>query len=121
MNAEIKQEQAISYFTVLISDIHNVDNYNDDMPVCFVKADNTKIDSNHNIGISDPIITNPYAGSMTGSYAWKGFMYLWTNYNPVTIEVSELSEEIKNEIEELPHYPDSGSIVVRDGVIIVNF
>ena len=122
MDAEIRQQQAISYFTTLISDMHNADGYYESIPVCYVNKDNKATESTHSVAAFDKVITDPYFISPVDTWSWQYYMYEWCNFKPeVVVEYDDLSKEIKAEIENMPNYPDNGSIKVVDGILIVKF
>ena len=52
--------------------------------------------------------------------AWDDFMKMWCCYEPEYIkDTSEI--ESKDTVKQMPSYPDSGSIKIVDGVIVVKF
>lgn len=122
MEAEMQQQQAISYMTTLISDIHNTEGYYLDIPVCYVNENDKLLMSNHSIAKYDTTITNPFQYNVAMTYSWRTYMYEWCNYSPASIvALEELSEEVMDKVEELPRYPDNGSIKVIDGILIIKF
>ena len=122
LDAEMRQQQAISYFTTVISDIHNTEGYRYDIPVCFLNEKYRFVDTNHGIAEYDPIMTNPFGYNIGMTYSWDVFMYEWCNYRPETvIEPEDLPDKIKEEVEQLPRYPNNGSIKVIDDILVVNF
>lgn len=127
MEAELRQNQAVSYFDSLISDIHNTEGYYNEIPVCYVNEFNKRLPSNHdNYQGKNLIITNPYnediMGNIAMNHSWREYMYQWCNYAPVDIvHISQMSAEAKTRIEKMPRYPDKGSIEVIEDTLIVNF
>ncbi len=60
LHAEISQQQAMAYFTTLISDIHSTEGYCVDIPVCYINEGSKTASSSHGIATSDIAATNPY-------------------------------------------------------------
>ena len=119
MQAEVRQEKAISYFTTLITRIQSVDGYDDDYPIAFMNADQKKNSIDEITDRFDPIVTNPYSYPIVNSYDWEDYIRLWCGFEP---SYADPSEYFDNEIvQEMPSYPDDGSIQVMDGVVVVKF
>ena len=122
MQAEMAQEQAISYFTALVSNIYNTDGYYSDISVCYVNSDDKMLSSSHLISVSDTTLVNPYRFDPTSTYTWKSYLYEWCNYEPAReVSYDDLSEETRQIIDEMPNYPDKGSIMVINDVLVVKF
>lgn len=119
MDAEIKQEQAVVYFSNLILRIQAVDNYKESYPVVFINET-----GKNNYGDIEEkrqwTPTNPYnINSIINTYNWKAYMKTWCNYSPQTIDSSlyDRDERVMN----MPSYPDADSICIIDNVIVVKF
>lgn len=122
MDAEVQQQQTISYFTTLVSDIHNTEGYRSDLPVSFVFQENQLLPTYNVIARFDATVTNPYQDRGISANSWYNYMYHWCNFKPASVIAPEsLSDNIKSEVEMMPHYPDSGSIRIIDGILIVSF
>lgn len=120
LKAEIMQSQAISFFTVLVSQIKSTEGFTENTPVVYIneygKYDYTTV----NIPEFKEITITPYAHSgILNNYAWKITMKIWCDFDPVLGDASEYSE--RPEVLEMPSYPDSGSIRMLDDVLIVKF
>ena len=63
----------------------------------------------------------PYGGveGYTNNYRWKEFMLQWCGYSPTLADGKDFAD--LEEVREMPHYPDDGSIRVINGTLIVNF
>lgn len=124
LKATYAQQEAISYFTSLVSSIKNVDGYKDDYLIAFVNErsiSDTSLQSGDN-GIMQNIGYVPYNLNVNGyvnNYTWISFMRQWTGYTPTVVDASPFSE--MDEVKEMPSYPDDGSIVIINDTVVVKF
>ncbi len=119
----IQQEQCISYYTTLISQIKSVDGYKNGMKVCFVEREDNSV--------NDSSISYFYQFSGVGiipyevdSYikhhkTYKHHMRIWCGFNPEYVDSGSFVG--KDKVKKMSHYPDKGSISVVDGVVVVKF
>ena len=121
--AEFSQQEAISYFTILITRIKSCDNYDDELPVSFVFIDGSHIEdkSMYDFEHLNHIKVNPYDDMYhyVNNYEWKTFMKRWCGYSPEIVDGSDLMTN--QEVLEMSCYPDAGSIKVVDNRIVVRF
>ena len=111
------QEQAKSYFTSLINRIQTTDGYFSDMAIMYINDDKKRIGFSRAPENFDRIRIPPYSGdSIINGYSWKTFMATWCGFRPEETEIGG-----DDEIEEMPHYPDDGSIKVINNVAVVKF
>ncbi len=120
LKAEFQQQQAISYFTTLITQIKSVEGYKDEMPITFINGRNIQdlsVTTNDEFNI---IRITPYGGdTLITSYSWLTFIKNWCGYAPVVIE-SEAFEELP-EVKSMTSYPDDGSIKVISDTVVIKF
>ncbi len=122
LKAEFQQQESISFFTTLITQIKSSEDYRADRPVLFV----------HEMSIIDPTVTDiremdairtvSYQFTTLeyiNNYTWAEFMELWCGFTPVYCRDREL--EKMPEIQAMPRYPDAGSIQLVDDILVVNF
>ncbi len=131
MVAEFTQQECISYFTTLITRIQSVDGYRTDMRVAYLNeydknteglAGFNSIPSYKDVwGHFEDVNVDPYwtVDVLISNYAWKEFMNDWCGYYPELAEPSEFSD--LPEVENMPRYPNSGSICIVDDTIVVKF
>lgn len=120
LKAEIMQSQAISFFTVLVSQMKSTEGFTENSPVVYVNEYGKYDYTAASIPEFKEITITPYAhSSILNSYAWKVTMKMWCDFDPVLGDASEYSE--RPEVLEMPSYPDSGSIRMLDDVLIVKF
>ena len=116
--AEVKQQRLISYFSELVADIHETENYKAEYPVVFIN-EREKNDVSFDCQQYFDNVDQPYQKNLVNDYAWKEFMKIWIGYNPVVLEEDNFKDlaEVKN----MPSYPDYGSIKVINETVVVKF
>ena len=120
LRAELTQQQAISYFTTLVTRIKSAEGYRDEYPV-YVVGDWEEDLSIREIEELEHVKEYPYFNlhSYISGYSWKKYLRYWCGYAPrwkKGEEVRELPEVIGMNL-----YPDDGSILVLDGKVILRF
>lgn len=128
---EFSQQEAISYFNTLITRIQCTDGYRAEYPVCYINEYDKRTGTLAGIGavtyfdnaqpdFSDVDI-DPYwmVDQRINDYAWKYFMNNWCGYFPETIPQEEYASDPR--VEDMPRYPDQGSIMVMDDTVVVRF
>jgi len=120
VKATFIQARAISYFTTLQTRIQSIPGYRAEYPVVFV---NDRKKSLSNVEITKQLkVVNilPYNfNDLLSNFAWKRFMNMWVGYSPVIHD----AKTIKNPkvLDDMPRYPDDGSIRIIEGKIVVKF
>lgn len=115
------QQQAISYYTTLITQIKSLEGYRPDLPLYFVNGFHTMDPTIYNIDELDFIRLIPYWHNSTEYMhatrqafmnRWLGFRTNWYG-NP---EIEKLPE-----VQEMPSYPWDGSVRIVNDVVVVKF
>lgn len=121
---DIAKTEAMSYYTAMIAQIKSIDGYTDDLSVCLLgteSSDSTVYD------LSD-FYRGDVRGKMTcnrfiNMYSRYYFLSIYLGYNPDFIAWEDFLETENDEnlriLEEMPSYPDSGSIKVIDDTVII--
>lgn len=121
LKAELLKSQTVSYYTTLITQIKSTEGYSDELPVVYI-GDETKEDLSFK-GTEryfDTLSVLPYSwNSIIDNYTWRETMRLWCGYDP-KLGDKQLFESRKD-VELMPCYPESGSIQIIDGTVIVKF
>lgn len=123
LQANIVQQQFISYGTTLVSRIKSVDGYKDEYPIAIIYIDDdikedkslTAMNEFSNIRL-DPFYS---LNANLNKYAWMDFISLWCGYKPAIVEAEEYIN--KNKLAELECYPDDGSIEIINNIICIRF
>ena len=117
----LQQQEAMSYYTTVISQIKSQKGYTPDTPVCFV-TDWSKLDPTiYNLPEMDFIHLNLY-GHSTAEYihiAKEYFMRAWCGFAPNWYWGEDPADW--PEVQAMPEYPADGSIQIIRDVLIVKF
>lgn len=115
------QQEAISYFTTMVTQIKSVEGYNDEMPVVYVNPMNNQDKTIIHMEELESIHTIPYYGAYRylNDYNWVRFVKTWCGFDPQMADESEFVG--LSEVQAMPSYPDYGSIKVINGTVVVKF
>jgi len=121
LKATFVREEVNTYMTTLVTQIKSTDGYKDEYPVVFMNQCNIQDMTVYDMPELSHINIITYA-DMEGyinSYVWTIYMNRWCGYNPIQGDPSLFYG--LPEYEEMPHYPDDGSIKVIDETVVVKF
>lgn len=120
LKAQYMQTQGISYFTTLITQIKSTEGFTQNTPVVYINEYGKYDYTTASIPEFKEIKLTPFEhSSILNDYAWKITMKMWCDFDPTLEDASEY--ENLPEVQEMPCYPDTGSIHMMDGVLIVKF
>ncbi len=123
LKASYAQMDAISYATTLIAEIKGTEGYKSDMPVAYINAGNIADSSlqSGDVGHMDDIVYLPYYDvcGYVNTYSYKDFIRQWCGFSALNADESYFSS--LEEVQEMPHYPDDGSIRIIEDTVVVNF
>ncbi len=120
---DFQQQQAIGYYSTLISRIQNLDGYTDDLPVAVLNIENISDKNISHVKQYDFVTIIPYNDSneeFLSNYKWDDFMKMWCGYEPDYVKDTT---EIENNpvVKNMPNYPDRGSVKIVNGIVVVKF
>ena len=117
MKAEVIKEQEISYYTRLITRIEECEGYSEGMPVVYINEDNRQ--TSNELTFSNICLMGYGDYNLINSINWRYYAKFWCGWDPEEVDASlyEDNDYVKN----MPHYPETGSIEVIDGVVVINF
>ena len=119
LKAELMQQEAISYYTTLITRIEQTPGYTHDTPVAYIEPRSKNDDDFSGNRLFDPIYLPPFQNnSIINDFSWEKTMNMWCGFSRVEGEVPEGGAA---EVAGMPAYPADGSIKMIDGVIVVKF
>lgn len=118
LKAELVQEQTISYCTTLVTQIKSVEGYTDGMPVAYINMQEKEDASVKDNSRLDSVKIIPYldTSDMINNFSIRAFIENWCGFAP---EVNYSSFANNPEFQQMPCYPDEGSIRIIDGVVVV--
>ena len=124
IKATYAQQESISYLTTLVTLIKGTDGYKDEMPVAFINEKHLSDTSFKvgNYGAFRSITYVPYnmdAPEYVNNYRWKLFMSQWLGFAPTIANAESFSGMA--EVEQMPSYPDDGSIRIINDTVVVKF
>lgn len=115
------QEEAKSYFTTLVTRIKSTEGYKDEYPVAFINiydsSDSTVTDIPEFDAIRMP--NNKGMSVLVSDYAYFDFLNRWCGFSPVKADSLQFADD--PQVQQMPCYPDDGSIRVIDGTVVVKF
>ena len=131
LKTEFQQQEAISWFTTLVTRIKSTPGFRDELPVIWVNREKMQDDTLYNLDQLDFIRLSSYEENIRGyiaNWAWDAYLAHWCGFSPQSIDEEEPEEEEgmgekewPPEIQAMPHYPDDGSIQIIDDAVVVNF
>ncbi len=131
LKTEFQQQEALSWYTSLIGRIQSAEGYRADLPVLFVNEQEIRDPTLTQMKELDFISLNTYDSTLQGylnDHAWLYFLRRWCGFDPVLYgadaqDPKKTGEKFakRPEVQEMPHYPDEGSVRVVDGVLVVHF
>ena len=122
LKTAFQQQEAISWYTGLITRIKSAAGYRDELPVCWVNRDEGLDRTLYNIDELDFLKISGYDADIqeyVNSWAWETFMARWCGFRPWTVP-AEMMENLP-EVQAMPHYPDEGSVQVIEDTVVVRF
>lgn len=121
LKASMMQSEANSYFTTLITQIKSIDGYTDELPVTYVNAYKNHDKTAYICPELQFIQTSAYndLSSYLNDYAFEKYMMRWCGFAPTILDSAEY--EALPEVQEMPNYPDDGSIQIINGTVVVKF
>lgn len=121
LKASLAQQEAISYFTTLITQIKSTEGYDDDYPVVYINDALQEDNALHSPDELNDILLAPYRDvtKYVNTSSWEIFMKLWCGFEPRKANPKTFSD--LPEVQEMPSYPDSGSIRVIHETVVVKF
>ena len=121
LKAEMVQQQTISNMTVLVSRIKSMEGYNDLMPVCILRTGEKDATLAKNEAFKD-IRLRPYT-YIYPSHSQNRFIvdYLekWCGFAPKYAKRDDFMD--LEEVQQMPDYPDDGSIKIINGTVVVKW
>ena len=116
MDVAFQQQRTIGYLTVLVSQIKSVDGYTDTMPVAFL---NEKTNSDETFQTIEAFNIRLGPKFSPWDHSWKECMDRWCGFRPKLAD----SESFAGlpQVEQMPHYPEDGSIQVINDTVVVKF
>lgn len=119
MKANLVQERTIAYYTTLITRMQSTEGYSENMPVAYVNDTQNK--SLATVTITEDLYPEPVVPhTFLNDYSWKLFIKEWCGFSPQEVDFTKREElEMLEEVQDMPIYPNDGSIRIIDGILVV--
>lgn len=122
LKTEFQQQQAITWYTALISKIKSAEGYRDELPVIWRNMEEMDDQTLYNMDELNFLHLSGYEQDVRGyvsNWAWEWFLARWCGFSTAVLP-PETADDWP-EVQEMPHYPDDGSIRVLHDAVVVNF
>ena len=121
LKAALSQQEAISYFTTMVTQIKSAEGYDDRFSVYVVNDFQNQDETITHYSNLDHVTQHPYGGlsDYLNNYNWKYFVRNWCGFSPDWKNGDELLH--LPEVQNMTHYPDDGSIMVIDDKVVIRF
>lgn len=121
LKAAFVQQEAISYFTTMVTQIKSIPGYDDEYEVVYINEGEITDQTLYYMEQLSDIKTAFYydIDSYLNSYAWRKFVQKWCGFDPTVGDASYFQS--LPEVEAMPSYPDDGSIQIIDSTVVVKF
>lgn len=120
VSMNLSLNQAMSYYSTLITQIKSTDGYRDDMKVAFHGQDITDKTLYHN-EIMKTFSMSGRDDALADAYSRWMFIQYYCGFNPQIAYTHDLPDEVQAEIDKMPCYPLEGSIRIFDDTVVVRF
>jgi len=122
LKINFEQQEAISFFTALVTQIKSSEDYQASRPVLFVNEKEIVDPTVTHIRELDVLRTISYEFNTLeylNNYTWSRMMEIWCGFTPIYSDRWDLTS--LPEVQAMPHYPDAGSIQLVQDVLVVHF
>jgi hypothetical protein len=119
LSMQLGFNQTLSYYTTVITQIKSLEGYSDEMSVSLVYDDNHIEDATlYRNDIMRAFDNSARDDVLEESYSREIFLQNFCGFSPKFVNIYG---EYKDEIDEMPNYPNEGSIKIIDNVVVVKF
>lgn len=122
LKAEMMLKQTVSDLTVMVTKIKSLDGYTDQLPVCFVMSGKRDATFPSNSAFAD-IKIKPYSLYYIYPYhipyRLPPYLEYWCGFAPQQVDQSVFKD--REEVQQMPNYPDEGSIRIIDDTVVVKW
>lgn len=118
VSMQLSLEQASSYYTTMITQIKSTDGYQEDMKVVLSGVDIVDKTLYHN-EIMSTFSMSGRDDALADAYSKQNFILHYCGFQAEMADESILSEQSKSVLQEMPAYPNDGSIRILDNAVVV--
>ncbi len=123
MDAEYKYLKTVQWMNALVSRIKSQDGYRQDMKIMFLRDGEVTNDLTFNLDTEYDVEIYHYGSyDIRTSYNWTVFMKKWCGFEMQQVTYDEYKYLLSlEEVQNMPFYPNDGSILIIDNFIVVRF
>lgn len=118
LSMQLSFDQALSYYTTMITEIKGVEGYQEDMKVVFCGVDIVDKTLYHN-EIMNTFSMSGRDDALADADAKQNFILYYCGFQAEMAEVDILSKQSRIILEDMPTYPNEGSVRILDNAIVV--
>lgn len=118
LSIQLSYEQAKSYYTAMITQIKSAEGYHDTMKVAF-KGERIADQTLYRNDVMAPFSMSGRDDALVDAYSSAYLLKYYCGFDAEYVSVDEMSMNTQKEINDMPTYPNDGSIKVIDGVVVV--
>lgn len=118
VSMQLSFNQALSYYTTMITQIKSMEDYHEDMKVVLSGEDIVDKTLYHN-EIMNTFSMSGRDNALADAYSRQNFILHYCGFDAEIVGSDILSEESKNILEEMSTYPNYESIKILDGTVVV--
>lgn len=118
VSMQLSFNQALSYYTTMITQIKGLDGYHEDMKVVLSGVDIVDKTLYHN-EIMNTFSMSGRDDALADAYSKQNFILHYCGFQAELAEVSDLSVQSQEVLEHMPAYPNAGSIQIVENVVVV--
>lgn len=122
LNAELAEEQAEAYLASMVTRIRSTEGYRDELPVAYIGfgIKDQSFDRLPTYGKIYTYILSFSLEDMLNTDLWQEFCAIHLGWDPAEVEDTDYYCGLE-QVQQMPCYPDDGSICVIDGAVVVKF
>jgi len=118
VSMQLSFEQALSYYTTMITEIKSTEGYHEDMKVVLSGVDIVDKTLYHN-EIMNTFSMSGRDDALADAYSRQNFILYYCGFDAEMADVSILTEQSRAILKDMPTYPNEGSVKVLDDAVVV--
>lgn len=117
LRVQMEQRQTENYYNTLIAQIKRTEGYQDTLPVVYISNEELSDETVKPIDGFSPITMGPRL--MPRSDIRTEYMHYWCGFSPELADPADF--ENLPQVQQMPRYPDDGSIQIINDTVVVKF
>lgn len=117
LRVQMEQRQTENYYNTLTTQIKSTEGYQDTLRVVYIHNEELSDETVKPIEGFAPITMGPHL--TPGSNVWTEYMHYWCGFSPELADPADF--ENLPQVQQMPRYPDDGSIQIINDTVVVKF